>query len=176
MVFLKECNSSFCFMIVYGSSQSRNKLAFLQEIASLKPSTGTKWLILGDFNLIYRAQDKNNSNINPRRMAQFRNTLNACELKKIHLQNRKFTWSSERQSPTLVRLDRVFSNEGWDTLFDNHVLQALSSSTSDHCPLLLSNISGPARPKSFCFENFWIKMSGFFDMVKKARLAPCMHT
>lgn len=51
---------------------------------------------MGDYNLIYHAADKNNSNMNPRLLAQFRNTLNTCELKEVHLQNRKFTWSIER--------------------------------------------------------------------------------
>ena len=59
-------------------------------------------------------RDKNNTNLNLRRMRQFRATLNHCQLKEIHLQNRKFTWSNERRRPTLVRLDRVFYNEGWD--------------------------------------------------------------
>lgn len=154
--------------MVYGPSQSSAKQAFLQEIASSKPTLGSNWLVLGDFNLIYRADDKNNSNINLRCMTQFRNTLNTGELKEIHPQNRKFTWNNEHQRPTLVRLDRVFCNEGWDTLFENHVLQVMSSSISDHCPLLLSNNSGPNRPKIFHFESFWIKMLGFFETVQKA--------
>nr|CCI55298.1 PH01B001G05.21 [Phyllostachys edulis] len=162
-VTLRECNSTFRLTIVYEPSQSNTKRAFLQEIASLKPPPGIRWLVLGDFNLIRQAADKNNSNINPTLMAHFQSTLNSCELKEIHLQNRKFTWSNERLRPTLVRLDRVFCNTGWDTLFENHVLQALSSSISDHCPLLLSNTSGPGRPKTFRFESFWTKMPGFLE-------------
>jgi hydroxymethylpyrimidine/phosphomethylpyrimidine kinase len=34
----------------------------------------------------------------------------------------------------------------------NHIFHALSSSLSDHCPLLLANDSGPKRPKSFRFD------------------------
>ena len=82
---LRECNSVFRLTIVYGPSRGSNKRAILQEIISSKPPLGTNWLVLGDFNLIYRATDKNNSNINPRRMAQFRTTLNIYELKEIYL-------------------------------------------------------------------------------------------
>ncbi|XP_024314534.1 uncharacterized protein LOC112270714 [Brachypodium distachyon] len=81
-----------------------------------------KWLILGDFNLIYRACDKNNRNVNLRLMGQFCRALEDCNLKEINLQNRKFTWSNERESPTLVKLDRAFYNNAWDLAFDNHTL------------------------------------------------------
>jgi hypothetical protein len=62
----------------------------------------------------------------------------------------------------------LFCNEDWDITFSNHILHALSSSLSDHCPLLLANDNGPKKPKSFRFENFWIKMPGFMGVVNEA--------
>ena len=93
---------------------------------------GTKWVVMGDFNIIYKARDKNNRKLNLRLMRLFRSALNYCELNEIHLQNRKYTWSNERRHLTLVRLDRFFCNEEWDTTFDDHVLHALSSGHLDH--------------------------------------------
>jgi endonuclease/exonuclease/phosphatase family metal-dependent hydrolase len=87
-------------------------------------------------------------------MRNFRSTPNSCNLKEVHLQNRKFTWSNERRNPTMVRLDRVFCNKAWDLAFSTHILQALSTSLSDHCLLLLSNQESPRRPQLFHFENF----------------------
>lgn len=110
-VTLKESSTPFYVTVVYGPSRDNLKSAFLRELRRLKPEQGQQWLVLGDFNLIYRARDKSNQNLNLRRMRQFRAALNFCELKEIHLQNRKFTWSNERRRPTLVRLDRVFCNE-----------------------------------------------------------------
>jgi hypothetical protein len=37
-------------------------------------------MIIGDFNLIYQATDKNNLNLNRRLMGKFRRTLDECEL------------------------------------------------------------------------------------------------
>ena len=127
-----------------------------------------RWLITGDFNLIYRAADKNNRNLSPRLMRHFREALDECDLSEISLQNRKFTWSNERQRPTMSRLDRFFCNAEWDATFSNHILNAFSTSLSDHCPLLLSNQSGPRRPSSFKFENYWVKLPGFKDVVRTA--------
>ena len=160
-VTLIDSNISFLMTAVYGPTRDLLKPAFLRELRRCKPDEGSKWLLLGDFNLIYRARDKNNRNLNQSRMRQFRAALNSCKLREIHLQNRKYTWSNERRRPTMCRLDRVFANESWDLAFEQHGLQALSTSHSDHCPLLLSSMSGPRAPRPFRFENFWTKLPGF---------------
>jgi hypothetical protein len=120
---------------VYIPSKDDAKLSFLDELWSLKPSGAIPWIVIGDFNLIYKAQDKNN--LNHRLMGCFWHCLNYCELSEFALQNKRFTWSNERVHPTLVRLDRVFCNKDWELLFLDYMLQALSSSLSDHCPIIL---------------------------------------
>ena len=52
------------------------------------------------------------------------------------------------------------------------VCKALATTISDHCPLLLSSLAGPRRPRPFRFENFWTKIPGFQDEVKKAWATP----
>ncbi|XP_073360068.1 uncharacterized protein [Aegilops tauschii subsp. strangulata] len=59
-------------------------------------------------------------------------------------------------------------NAYWDLQFGTHLLHALTSSLSDHCPLLLANDKGPPRTKSLRFENFWIKMPRFKEVVQGA--------
>lgn len=56
------------------------------------------------------------------------------------------------------------------------MLHALSSSLSDHCPLLLADDKGPRRPRTFKFENFWASMPGFSDVVQKAWNERVDHT
>jgi hypothetical protein len=72
-------------------------------------------------------------------------------------------------------LDRIFCNGEWEDLFGSHGLQALSSSLSDHYPLLLSNQTSSRRPRSFQFENFWAKLPGFKQVVQAACMAPSVH-
>jgi hypothetical protein len=104
--------------------------------------------------MIYEATNKNNMNLNRRFMGSFRHVLNTCELFEFKLQNRSYTWSNEREDPTLVRLDRVFCNKEWNLLLTGFGLQALSSSLSDHCLLLLCQQSMPRSRGSFRFEKF----------------------
>jgi hypothetical protein len=54
----------------------------------------------------------------------------------------------------MCKLDAFYCNDEWDLCFGSHVLNALSSSLSDHCPLLLADDRGPRKPRSFKFENF----------------------
>jgi thiamine monophosphate kinase len=61
----------------------------------------------GDFNLIYQAEDKSNSNMDRAMKGHFQCFINNLELHELPLLGRRFTWSNEREAPTLVRLDRV---------------------------------------------------------------------
>jgi exonuclease III len=57
-------NVNFRLTTCYGPAIDRRKEEFLQEMISIKPPLGLPWLIMGDFNLIYKADDKNNLNLN----------------------------------------------------------------------------------------------------------------
>jgi endonuclease/exonuclease/phosphatase family metal-dependent hydrolase len=110
--------------------------------------------MIGDFNLILNAADKNNDRINRASMRRFRRCVAELELLDLQLHGRTFTWSNERELPTLVRLDRALVSLDWEELFPNSFLQALSSDASDHSPLLLQTCSGFPRKPWFHFENF----------------------
>lgn len=160
--------SDACFnqTTCYGLADDRRKEEFLQEMISSKPPAGTPWLIMGDFNLIYKASDKNNLNLNRRLMGKFRAVLDDCELMEICLQNQKFTWSNERENPTLVRLDRAFCNTDWELLFPNFAQHALSTGVSDHTPILLTHQDTVPRKASFRFEDRWLHTDGFSEVVE----------
>jgi exonuclease III len=69
---LCSCLTSFLITGVYGPSRRAEKASFLNHLRNLNPDNAKKWLLLGDFNLIYRARDKNNRNLNPNLMWRFR--------------------------------------------------------------------------------------------------------
>jgi exonuclease III len=98
-VTLRHCMTSFFFSTVYGPTRRADKESFLLHMRRLKPPDDTRWLVIGDFNLINKASDKNNRNLNISLMSRFRRAIDHCQLKEISLQNRKFTWSSERRRP-----------------------------------------------------------------------------
>jgi hypothetical protein len=84
-------NISFKLTTVYGPTRGNLNVAFFAESVAAKPPIVTRWLVTGDFNQMYRARGKIEQipTISP--IDRFRNALNTCDLKEIHLQNRKFT-------------------------------------------------------------------------------------
>jgi hypothetical protein len=96
------------------------------------------WTVAGDFNLIVEAADKNRGVVNMRMMGLFRCFLNDVEWAEAQLTGRRFTWSNERSTPTMVKLNRWFHSAEWDACFPNSLLQALSTNTSDHCAIQMS--------------------------------------
>jgi hypothetical protein len=124
-------------MLVYGPAKDEDKTAFLVELHELAQVCLDPWLVCGDFNMIYRAHDKNNDRLNRRRMGRFGHFLNLANLKEIHLEGWLFTWSNECAHPTLKRIDRAFIYVDWKLLFPNHDMHSLSSLCLDHALLLL---------------------------------------
>ena len=123
--------------VVYGPLETNAQQAFLNELAALRSSLLGPWLICGDFNMIYRAADKNNDRLDRWCMRRFGRFLGAVVVEELHLNGRLFTWSNERLHPTLERIDRAFASVDWLQLYPNHHMRALSSDCSDHAPLLL---------------------------------------
>jgi hypothetical protein len=130
-------------------------------------------MIIGDFNMILRASEKNNENLDRNMMSRFRAFVENHELRDIYMHGRLFTWSNERQTPTMSKLDRALVSIDWQIMYPDSLLQALSSSISDHTPLHLSLNAGHRPKKRFKFEMFWLKLDGFDDVVKEGwRYAP----
>jgi len=101
-------------------------------------------------------------------MGHFRKLINDLALKELPLHGRKFTWSDQQDSPTLVKLDRVLCTIDWEDIFPNYLLQSSASDDSDHCPLPLGLHDNKGGRRRFHFESFWPKLEGFHEAVASA--------
>jgi hypothetical protein len=107
---------------------------------------------MGDFNLIVKAEDKNNDNLNRAMMGRFRRLINDFELHDVPMKRRKFTWLNQQDAPMLVRLDRALCSTDWDQMHPNSLLQSAATDGPDHCPHLFNlNAINPGKPR-FHFE------------------------
>jgi hypothetical protein len=82
---------SWWISVVYGPQDDDDKVAFLEELRTVRADCPGPWMICGDFNLIYRDEDKNNNNVNRRLMGKFRRCINDLALKEIYLNGRRYT-------------------------------------------------------------------------------------
>ena len=168
---LQQTQTNLNLIAVYGPQSDPDKVAFLQELqgritSDLPPNTAT--IVVGDFNMIVKASDKSNTNVNRRNMARFRKFINDMQLKDLYLHGRRYTWSNEQQVSTMVKLDRVLFNQEWDINFPSCMLQAISSEISDHCPILLSSDADFKPTRSFKFEHSWVTRDDFLEVVQNS--------
>lgn len=68
----------------------------------------------------------------------------------------------------MTRIDRMFASLRWEEFFPIAHLQALASALSDHCPLKLQGNTETITYRGFRFENYWIHMPGFEQVVQEA--------
>jgi hypothetical protein len=162
-------NEQWTLTAVYGPQGDNDKLIFIDE---LKQSVSDRWLLLGDFNLIYRMCDKNNGRVNQRLMNGFRCPLNDIEVKELHLNGQKYTWTSGTATPTQTKIDHVLATRDWELLFPHCQLQAGSTSISDHCPMVLSFDPFHRKYRGFRFEAYWLHMPEVWDIVTQSWSAP----
>jgi exonuclease III len=161
-------NLSWWISVVYGPQSRDDKIQFLRELTERRALCPGPWLLIGDFNMILRAAEKNNENLDRGMMAKFRDFVGHMELRDLYMHGRLYTWSNEREVPTMTRIDRALVSVDWDLAFPDAMLQALLTSISDHAPLHLS-LSNGLRPKQwFKFEVFWASLPGFLEAVREA--------
>lgn len=151
---------------VYEPTDDLLKTQFLDELHIIHAACAGPWSCVDDFNLIVDAADKNNSSINRCMMGRFRWLLNDLELKEASLIGWHYTWSNERRVPMLVKVDWWFSTANWDSGHHDHLQQALSSSFSDHCPIMMSTNVSFHRKSCFHFQSFWPSVPAFHEPVQ----------
>ncbi|XP_075645526.1 uncharacterized protein LOC142616592 [Castanea sativa] len=91
----------------------------------------------------------------------------------------KFTWLYQKTNGEQIRerLDRALATQGWMDVFPNAKLYHLSTSVSDHSPLLLRMIHKPRKlkgKKCFRFESMWLKDHQCEEVVKEAWEEGCL--
>ena len=89
-------------------------------------------------------------------------------VKEVYLNCRRYTWSNERSPLTLIHLDRVLCTSDWEDPIGECLLRCLSSVISDHTPLLLDCSPAPPAHSRFRFEELWLRLDGFHDIVTEA--------
>lgn len=111
------------------------------------------WIILGDFNMYRYAHEKSNGGNNWVVMDRFNSWIRDAALDDIHIENRQYTGSNKRARLTLIKLDRVLVNAEWNLAFLNCTASAVTTTTSDHVPIVVEFSQDKPKCSLFRFEN-----------------------
>jgi hypothetical protein len=105
-------------------------------------------------------------------ISSFRALRDEIEVKEIHLNGRRYTWTSGTQNPTHTKIDHVFTSKEWELVHPHCHLQAASTSVSHHCPMVLSCAPFQKRFRGFRFESYWLHMPELTDIIEQSWSAP----
>ncbi|CAO2185858.1 unnamed protein product [Urochloa humidicola] len=164
-------DSAFAITNVYAPSDHRDSVRFLEDLEEVATHITGNWIIAGDFNLTRGEADNSNGTVHRHLADAFNDTIHSLGLTDIPLLDRLFTWSNQRASPTLARLDRVLLNTSMIMTYPNTTLTSLPKPTSDHTPIFLSISTAIPKPNLFRFENAWLHHQDFLPSV-----LPAWHT
>jgi hypothetical protein len=78
---------------------------FMSWFENVQMPDEVDWLIVGDFNLYRKPEDRNRPGGSVGDMLLFNNAISSLGLVEIPLHGRKFTWSNKQQPPLLERLE-----------------------------------------------------------------------
>lgn len=171
MVFMSGNLVSWRLTGFYGEPSWEQRHRSWRYLRDLKGETDSAWLVMGDFNEILHASEKEGGNPRPRAMIQaFSDCLHDCGLKDVEYTGDKYTW---RRGEIRERLDRAVCNEAWMEKFPLAMLFHEQHVHSDHRPIwidtehfdgeLLRKRSGGLR-----FEAKWLQEETVEEIVKSA--------
>ncbi|XP_027171591.1 uncharacterized protein LOC113771176 [Coffea eugenioides] len=136
---------------------------------------GLPLLFHGDFNVILYAEEKRGGR--PFRRAEsedFHAFIQDLDFTDVGFSGNQFTWCNNRQGRARVwkRLDRVLVDRGWLGSGVVPSVHHLARTASDHSPLLVSYlISSSSSPRSFRFQDVWLRHASFKGVVQEAWLS-----
>ncbi|RVX10222.1 LINE-1 reverse transcriptase-like [Vitis vinifera] len=155
------------FTGVYGPFSRVDREAFWEELGAIRGIWSDPWCIGGDFNVVLSQRERSSQGRISGAMRRFAQVVDDLELLDLPLQGGVFSWSGGRNNQAWARLDRFLVTQCWLDNFCGIVQCRLPRPTSDHFPIMLKGGGLRRGPSPFRFENMWLKVDGFKDLLRE---------
>jgi hypothetical protein len=139
---------------IYAPCTTEGGRTFLDWFKNIQVSDDYLWMVLGDFNLMRRHENRNKPRGDPNLMLGFNEAISKLGLVEVPLSGQAYTWSNKQCNPLLERLDWFFISQAWSLEFSGTKAKTLPRSVSDHVPCLVSIRTDVPKPRIFRFENY----------------------
>ena len=137
-----------------------------EEFGAIRGLWDDPWCLGGDVNSTLFQQERSSQRRISSAMRRFAETVDDLELVDLPLQGGEFTWNGGLNNQAWARLDRFLVSPSWLDLFSGVTQVRLSRPISDHFPIVLEGGGIRRGPTPFRFENMWLKVEGFKDIVR----------
>jgi hypothetical protein len=161
-----EDQKVWMFTGVYGPNGDRDRRLMWNELAGIRSWWDVPWCLGGDFNVVRFPSEKVGSVNFTSTMYDFSDFISGHGLVDIPLSGGLFTWSNNREISSMSHLDRFLFSADWNEGLANIFQKRMVRLNSDHFPVLLDCGSIQRRRRPFRFENMWLTVEGFADLVK----------
>ena len=101
------------FTGVYGPNTDRDRIVLWEELAGLISWWDASWCIGGDFNVVRFPSEKSRQAPFISAMQEFLEFIADFGLLDTPLEGGKFTWSNNRATPSMSKLDRFLFSFEW---------------------------------------------------------------
>ncbi|XP_021718590.1 uncharacterized protein LOC110686283 [Chenopodium quinoa] len=106
-------------------------------------------------------------------MQDFRETIDACNLRDMGFKGCAFTWQRGKTMDTVIRerLDRFLGDDAWCQLFPQFEVKHLVRIASDHAPIMMNTdvvFDRGKRSRPYRFEAWWLSSAECEEVVDTA--------
>ncbi|KAJ9695145.1 hypothetical protein PVL29_010576 [Vitis rotundifolia] len=150
----------------YGPFTREERECMWEEIGAIRGLWDEPWCLGGDFNLTLYQSERNRIGRIISVMRRFAQILDELGLVDFPLQGGSFTWSGGLNNQSWARLDRFLATPTWLDQYSRVSQRRLPRPTSNHFPILFEGGGIRRGPFSFRFENMWLKVEGFKELVR----------
>ncbi|KAJ0539673.1 putative RNA-directed DNA polymerase [Helianthus annuus] len=166
---VKGCSMEVCILNIYAPQKSADKRALWQRLLVEKAGRNGLWVLLGDFNVVRRAEERKNSRFKARCARDFNQFIHDADLCDFDLKGSRFTFMVESENGRkFSKIDRILVCKNFQNLWPEAFVRALPRAHSDHNPLLLviKDLNFGAKP--FRFFSSWLERPDFAFVVESA--------
>jgi len=98
-------NDPWILTSVYGPCDADGKETFMSWFENIQMPDDFDWLVVGDFNLYRKLEDRNRPGGDFSNMMMFNSAISALGVVEIAVHGRKFIWTNKQHPPLMERLD-----------------------------------------------------------------------
>lgn len=161
-----EIDSESCWCMKVADSVSQKRALWL-ELGSLIRGFEGLICLLGDFNVVRRADKRNGCRFKPFNAADFNAFLRNNELQDVKQGGRRYTWVSW-DGQKMSKLDRFLINKNFSDDWPDIAAVVGDRVFSDHCPVTLKAGNLDFGPCPFKLYDHWLSLHRFADVDKEA--------
>lgn len=152
---------------LYNPCSVESRALVWQELVEFSANNPLPCLISGDFNEILNPHERGSQSFSPQGSLDFHDFIQKVGLIELKASNGLFTWFRGRSKS---KLDRIFVQSEWLSIFPSLKLSLLKRGLSDHRPLLLQPEDCNWGAKPFRFLNCWLSHPQCLKIIQSAWL------